>query len=111
MPYKLGTYRMHAGMEYQLDNLTYQEGTLFLWMEKEYLAATSWADFQERTAKPVVEAAMKNQQAKRTKKDLQFRWEDYLLYQIRFDLLRNAGIRTGELKGELSGMIMTEKKE
>ena len=106
MTYKLGTYRTHSGKEYQLDNLTYQEGKLFLWMMKEYLAATSWADYQERTAKPVIETAMKNQQTKRKKDDHQFEWEDYLLYKIRFDLLRNVGLRTGELRGELSQMLI-----
>lgn len=111
MAHKIGIYRLHDGKEYKLDHLKPKEGKLFLWMMEEYLSAPSWADFQKRTAKPIVEAALKVQEAKRREGDEKFKWEDYLLYNIRSDLLRNVGIRTGELKGELSDMIIEEKKE
>ncbi len=97
---------MHGGKEYLLDHLTHQEGKLFLWMMKEYLAAASWTDFQESTAKPILEAALKVQKLKRREDDKKFKWEDYLLYGIRSDLLRNVGIKSGELKGELSDMLI-----
>ena len=111
MPYKFGIYKLHDKTRYDLDHLTHEEGKLFKWMVQEYQAAASWADFQEHTAKPVVEAAIKVQKAKRREGDETFSWENYLLYLIRADLLRNVGIRTGELKGELSEMIMKEAKE
>ena len=111
MPYKLGRYILHDNTKYDLKCLSHQEGKLFLWMMEQYEKAISWADFQERTAKPVRDAVLKVQEAKRQEGDTNFRWENYLLYRIRFDMLRNVGIRTGELKGELSDMLMKEEKE
>ncbi len=111
MSYKIGVYKLHDQTRYSLNQLTHQEAKLFFWMTREYKTAASWEDFQERTARPVVEAALKVQEEKRKEGDEKFKWEDYLLYRIRFDLLRNVGIRTGELKGELSDMIIEAKKE
>lgn len=111
MAYKIGIYRLHDKSQYNLDHLTIEEGKLFFWIMQEYKTAGSWKEFQERTAKPVKEMAMKVQEVKRKVGDQKFKWEDYLLYKIRFDLLGNVGIRTGELKGELSDMIIEEKKE
>lgn len=107
----MGVYKLHDKTRYNLDLLSYEEVKLFKWMMKEYQAATSWAEFQERTAKRVVETAVKIQKSKRRKGDEKFTWENYSLYRIRFDMLRNVGIRTDELKGELSDMIIEEKKE
>ena len=111
MVYKLGIYKLHDQTKYGLNQLNYEEGKLFKWMIQEYQAAVSWADFQERTAKPVVEAAVKAEQAKRREGNITFRWEYYFLYRIRFDLLRNVGIRSGELPGEISDMLIEEEKE
>ena len=106
MTYKIGTYRLCDKTKYDLNRLSVEEGKLFLWMMNQYEKAISWTDFQERTAKIVVEAAIKAQESKRRDGDNHFRWENYLLYRIRSDLLRNIGIRTGELKGELSDMLI-----
>lgn len=111
MSYKIGVYKLHDHTRYSLDQLTHQEAKLFFWMTQEYKTAASWAAFQERTAKPIVEAALKVQEEKRKEGDEKFKWENYLLYRIRFDLLRNVGIRTGELNGELSDMLIEAKKE
>ncbi|GEM_PF-3633974 len=111
MVYQLGIYRLHDKTQYSLNKISYKEGKLFKWMMDEYRAATSWADFQERTAQTIVAAAGRAEEEKRREGDLSFRWEWYLLYRIRSDLLRNVGIRTGELPGELSEMIISEEKE
>jgi len=110
MAYQLGIYRLHDKTQYSLNRVSYEEGKLFKWMMAEYKAAISWADFQERTAKTIVEAAGKVEDVKRRAGDLSFRWEWYFLYRIRSDLLRNVGIRTDELPGELSEMIISEEK-
>jgi len=110
MGYVLGRYRNHEGREFDLNGFTYEEAKTFLWLRKEYENATSWKDFQERTAKRVVEVV--SEAADRwKKKGYHVSWESHCLYQVRFDMLRNVGIRTGELKGELSDMIIKEEKE
>ncbi|MDP3698541.1 MAG: hypothetical protein Q8R47_03060 [Nanoarchaeota archaeon] len=105
MTYLLGIYKLHDKTQYSLNQLSYKEAKLFKWMMAEYQAAASWADFQERTAKPIVEAAGKAEEQKRKEGKEEFKWEYHSLYRIRFDLLRNVGIRTGELRGELSDML------
>lgn len=62
MAYKIGIYRLYDKTQYNLDHLTVEEGKIFLWMMQEYKTAKSWKDFQEHTAKPVVEAAIKIEQ-------------------------------------------------
>ena len=111
MVYRLGIYRLHDKTQYSLNSLSHEEAKLFKGMMKEYNSAKSWADFQERTAKPIVEAAGKAEWDKRREGNNNFTWENYFLYRIRADLLRNVGIRTGELPGELSDMIIQEEKE
>ncbi|MBU0470325.1 MAG: hypothetical protein KKA62_06215 [Nanoarchaeota archaeon] len=108
MAYHLGKYRTIEGKEYDLCSLTPTECKLFNWLREEYINADSWKDFQDRTARPIVEAAMKAAETRTGEK--QFQWENYFLYKIRYDLLRNVGVRTGELKGELSDMIIEELK-
>ncbi len=103
MPYKLGTYRTHQGIELDLDYLTMEEGKLFFWLMEEYQTVNSWSDFQERTATTIKEAVMKTKQ-KMDEDGFKTRWEEHPLYQVRYDLLRNVGIRTRELRGELSQM-------
>lgn len=101
MPYKTRTYRTHEGKVYNLAQMTPTETQVFNWMMEAYKIAASWEQFQKWTAKKVVEAA------RRFGKE---RWEEYYLYKIRSDLLRNVGIRSGELKGELSDMVIEEEK-
>ncbi len=110
MTYQLGIYKLHDKTQYNLNQLSYKEAKLFQWMMKEYQTATSWADFQESTAKLIAEAAGKAEEDKRREGDVTFKWENYLLYRIRCDMLKNVGIRSGELKGELSDMILKEEK-
>ena len=105
MPYKLGTYRTHQGIELDLDHLTIEEGRLFFWLMEEYKTANSWHEFQERTATKVKETVMKKEQ-KLDEDGFKVRWEDHPLYQVRYDLLRNVGVRTRELCGELSQMLL-----
>ncbi len=105
MSYKIGTYHTHQGLELDLDYLTMEEGKLFFWLMQEYQTANSWHDFQERTAATIKETVMKAKQ--RSDEDgFKVRWEEHPLYQVRYDLLRNVGIRTGELRGELSQMLI-----
>lgn len=109
MVYKLGTYRNYEGKEFDLNVFTYEEAKMFLWLRKEYDHATSWKDFQERTTTTVKELACKTAD-RWIRKGQEVRWEDHYLYQIRYDMLRNVGIRTGELRGELSDMLSEEEK-
>lgn len=102
MSYKTITYRTHEGKVYNLAQMTPQETQMFHWMLEAYRTANSWEQFQKRTAKKIIDA---------TRRFGKEQWEEYYLYKIRFDLLRNAGIKNGELKGELSDMVMEEKKE
>lgn len=101
MQLKMKIYRTHEGETYNLAQMTPQETQMFYWMMEAYKTAASWEQFQKWTAKKVVDAA------RRFGKEC---WEEYYLYKIRFDLLRNVGIRTGELKGELSDIIIEGKK-
>lgn len=105
MPYKIGTYQTHQGIELDLDHLTIEEGKLFFWLMKEYKITNSWCEFQERTATKVKEMVMKKEQ-KLDEDGFIVKWEDHPVYQVRYDLLRNVGIRTKELRGELSQMIV-----
>ncbi|MEK6939222.1 MAG: hypothetical protein AABX31_00695, partial [Nanoarchaeota archaeon] len=77
MAYNIGVYKLHDKTKYGLNNLSYEEAKLFKWMMQEYQTATSWADFQERTAKKVLDASLKIQESKRREGDNNFRWENY----------------------------------
>ncbi len=110
MVYRLGIYKNHQGKEFNLNELTYEEAKTFRWLQQEYDQATSWDQFQERTAPRVKELAFKMAEQWKRRGHL-VSWEEHIIYQIRFDMLRNVGIRTGELKGELSDMIISEVKE
>ena len=107
MTYKLGMYKIYTGGNFNLEELDHDHQKHFLWLMQEYEAATSWKDFQERTAAATVQLCLKHQE-KLAKKEIKWNWEEAKIYQIRFDMLRNVGIRTGELKGELSDMIIKQ---
>ncbi|MEK6853169.1 MAG: hypothetical protein AABX64_00635 [Nanoarchaeota archaeon] len=105
MSYKIGTYRTHLGIELDLDDLALEEGRLFFWLMEKYRTADSWHGFQEHTAATIKETVMKAKQ--RSDEDgFKVRWEEHPLYQVRYDLLRNVGIRTKELPGDLSQMLL-----
>ncbi|MEK6899568.1 MAG: hypothetical protein AABX05_00435 [Nanoarchaeota archaeon] len=110
MPYKIGRYRTESKKEYDLDALTHEEGEMFLWLMHEYQTTSSWKEFQERTADPIKDFAMKMQRIME-KNGQSLHWEDETVYIVRADLLRNVGIRNGELKGDLSDMILPEEKK
>lgn len=105
MVYKLGKYRTYEGKEFTL-RLDSKEKQLFQFMWKAYENATSWLQFQELTAETVKNFARHISRDSRDKE--LFKWEGYQLYQIRADLLRNVGVKTGELKGELSDMFVAK---
>lgn len=94
-------YRTHEGETINLAQMTPSETQVFNWMMEAYKTAASWEQFQKWTAKKVVEVS------RRFGKE---QWEGHYLYKIRSDLLRNVGIRTCELQGELSDMIIEVKK-
>lgn len=100
MGYHIGKYRTHDGSEYNLVNLDHGESKLFRELMAAYESATSWKEFQDLTAKKTLEFTRE-----RMKKS-SLPWENYYIYKIRFDMLRNVGIRMGELKGELSDMLI-----
>lgn len=106
MPYKIGTYRTHQEIELDLDHLTLEEGRLFFWLMEEYQTADSWQGFQERTATTIKEVVM-NAKQRLDEDGFKVRWEEHPLYQVRYDLLRNVGIRSGELRGDLSQMLLS----
>jgi len=97
-------YRNGVGEVFNDVTWTADEKTMFYRLMHEYQKVNSWEEFQKRTAQPVVKMAKKKSQ--RGDGTYHFQWEKYFLYRIRFDLLRNVGIRTGELPGELSDMVI-----
>ena len=86
-------YKTREGSEYEISSP--EEKKMLNWLMDESEKAASWIDFQNQTANAVIEAA------KKTRTD----WQNHPLYIIQLDLVAKAGVRTGELRGEISDIV------
>lgn len=83
--------------EFDLNGFSGEERKLFEWLMGEYGTAKHWVTFQQRTARIIVDAVQKIYTVK---------WGSSALYKIQLDLVANVGIKEGQLKGDLSDMIV-----
>lgn len=101
-------HRTLAGEDLALDRLPSSLEAHVRWLACEALRATSWAAFQERTARATIEAAREVGGEG---------WAHHAIYRLQKDLVGQVGAVLGELRGEttssfgallLSGMIQLE---
>jgi len=91
-------YIDRLGKEYDIMHFNEKERELFDWMMEEYNnSELSWTQFQETTSQRLTDELKKLGYEK---------WRDHPLYHIHFDLVGNVGIRSGELSGDLSEMVI-----
>ncbi len=92
-------YRTLEGVEYDLSTLSDEEKKSYGWLVKESEAASSFLEFQNRTAHGIIEAAKKKDGTS---------WSKNFLYQIQLDLLARISIRSGECKRDISDKLVEE---
>ena len=90
-------YRTHEGKEFDTSQFSSEEKTCFDWLLSQYNSVHHWMAFHSRVAQGVCNLTQKLYGTK---------WTEHPLNRIELDLMANVGIREGQLRGELSEMLV-----